>query len=128
LLAESHGKARGDIACTPGKSYLVQSPFGHLPGLVKVLLMAKGPHHGVIEKAEMSEKPSQLECAAQAKAGNPVRFPTCDIIAVENHTSRRRCIVAADHIEQGGLARPIRADETHQFIFADLESDVFDRD
>ena len=47
-----------------------------------------------------------------------------DRLAVEANVARRRVIDAGDHVEDGGLARAVRADEPHDLAGIDVDRDV----
>ncbi len=67
----------------------------------------------VLQHAHLVEQALVLERARDAQCGDGVRRPSDQVGAavVEGDAARRRAVEAADHVEDRGLARAVRADQ-----------------
>ena len=75
----------------------------------------------VVDDAEATERARDLVRAGQAEAGDPVRRDPGDVPAVEHDRAAVGPVVAADHVDQRRLARPVGPDEAQDLAGADLE-------
>ena len=76
----------------------------------------------VVENSSCSEKADVLKCARDAALGEFVAVSS-QRLACRQKLNRAfgRLINTGDEIEHGGFARAIRADESDQFVFADMQ-------
>ena len=81
----------------------------------------------VVEDAHRAEEPDVLEGAGHAAFGEHVRFHAGGGFSVEGDLAFGRLIDAGDHVEDGGLARAVGADEADQLALADFQAHVADR-
>ena len=84
----------------------------------------EGADHHVVEHGEACERLDQLEGAADAGAADLVRPPAVDAPAVEAHEPRIGPVDAGDHVEAGGLAGAVGADQRHDLALADRKGEV----
>src|SRR5690606_27919946 len=74
--------------------------------------------------ALIGEELRDLEGARDATAGDRTRGQAGDGATIEMNAARLRPHVTRAQIEQGGLARPVRADHGKKFSFVDIEADA----
>src|SRR2546422_9610250 len=74
----------------------------------------------VVDDAEATERARDLVRAGQAEAGDPVRRDPGDVPAVEHDRAAVGPVVAADHVDQRRLARPVGPEEAQDLAGADL--------
>src|SRR5882724_12274691 len=92
------------------------------PGLAAVTAAAEHRGEGdVVDDAESAERARYLVGAGQAEPGDPVSPDPGDVPAVEHDPAAVGLVVAADHVDQRRLARPVRADEAENLAGPDLE-------
>ena len=77
--------------------------------------------HDVVEHGESGERLHDLEGAADAGGADLVRAQAVDGFPLENNFAGVRGIDAGDHIEDGGLAGAVRADQAVDVALGDLE-------
>ena len=82
-----------------------------------------GDRH-VVEHGAALDQVDGLEGAADAQVEPLVRRPPGDVGAGEDDLARRRRHAAADDVEQGGLARAVRAAQPEQAALGQRERDV----
>src|SRR6266540_6443618 len=71
-----------------------------------------GDHEQVLQRGQLGEHADDLERPANAAARDLIGLAPVDAHAVEQDAPRIAALHAGDAVEQGGLARAIRADET----------------
>src|SRR5262249_37413664 len=84
------------------------------------------PHQNVLERSHLPEQADVLESAADPAFGDVMRWLAGEVVAVEDDLTGRRGIDAGDHVEEGRLARSVRADQAHDRPPRDREVDVVD--
>ncbi len=80
------------------------------------------PGHDVVEHAHALEERHVLEGARDAERGHVVGPELRPVAALEEDLALVRVVEAADHVEQGGLARAVGPDDGHDLAAADLEA------
>src|SRR3989344_9403296 len=75
----------------------------------------------VFEDGELGEQPDNLEGPANASPGNLMRQQARDALPAALHAAVARQVKPVDDFEEGGLSRAVRANQAHDFPFADLE-------
>src|SRR6185437_1550410 len=83
-------------------------------------------HHQVVADGELGEHLHPLVRPAQPQPGPPVRGKVVEVAAVQHHHPVVGPQLAADAVEQGGLAGAVRTDEADGLAGGDLERDVLD--
>jgi hypothetical protein len=81
----------------------------------------------VVERGEAAEDLRVLEGARHAEPRDPVRGDGQQVVAVEAHPPRRRPVETGDHVEHGGLARPVGPDQGEDLPGPDRQVDVGQR-
>src|SRR5258705_5876225 len=87
-----------------------------------------GADHDVLQDALRGEEGEILERATDAEPGDLVRRLGQKRGALEVDRPGRRRVQAAQAVEQGGLARTVRADQTHDLSGLDVEGDPIEGD
>ncbi len=82
----------------------------------------------VLEHRHVREGPRNLVRAGDAAAAASSRVQTRNVGAVETHRPGGRCVGSGEHVEQGGLAGAVGADDADGFVVAQAEIDVGDGD
>ena len=82
----------------------------------------------IFDDAQIHEQIIALERARNAGAANAVRRPAGDVGFIEENTTRGRRQLAADLIDQAGLAGAVRTDDDMAFARLDGEVDVIGHD
>src|SRR5262249_3000250 len=86
------------------------------------------PHEDVLERRHLLEQADVLERTTDAALRRRVRRLAADVLTVEDDPAGRRLVDAGDHVEEGRLAGPVRADQTEDRTGGDREVDVVDGD
>src|SRR3989440_7103633 len=86
--------------------------------------MLTDPH--VVEGGHVGEEPDLLKGPSDAQVGDPVGLEPGDVLALEDHRSRRRGIDAGDRVEERGFAGAVGPDQGEDLAFADLEGGLVD--
>ena len=89
---------------------------------------AVGAEGDVVEQAHLRPELDVLEGARQAEPGEPPLREGRDVAAEKLDPARRHRQGSRQQVEQGRLARPVRADQADDLAGADLEADVVDGD
>src|SRR4029453_1488667 len=89
---------------------------------------AMGAHHDVVQDGHGPEQRQVLEGAPDAHPGNVVGLRREQVAILEGDAAGRGLVEPAQAIEEGGLARPVRADQAHDLARLDVERDVVQRD
>src|SRR6218665_456468 len=76
----------------------------------------------VLQHREVLIDRGRLELAAHAGAHDLILVQAAEVRAVEQHPARARPGLAADHVQQRGLARAVRADDQAQLVALDREA------
>ena len=84
-------------------------------------------HHDVLERAHRPEQPDVLERPGHAVGHDQVRALRGDVAPVEQDLARRRLVEAGEHVEEGGLAGPVRPDDRDDRFLGHPERDAVDR-
>src|SRR5882724_3562040 len=87
----------------------------------------EGSDHHVVLDGEIAEGLDDLERAAQAQCADLVRGHPRDVAAVEEDAALVRGVEARDDIEEGGLARAVRADDADDLARGGAQRDFTDR-
>src|SRR5262249_3259929 len=82
----------------------------------------------VLERRHVVEEADVLERAPDPQPGHPVRREPCRVVAVEDDLARGRRVHAGEHVEEGGPACALRADQARDSACRDREVDVVARD
>jgi hypothetical protein len=78
----------------------------------------------VLGGRELGEDAGGLEGTGKAGA-DPLVLPRAgDVFTVEEDAAGRRCDLAGDETDAGGLARPIRPDQADDLAAADVEGEI----
>ena len=77
--------------------------------------------HDVVEDGKRQRKARTLEGARDAGSVHQLRRQVGDVFAVEPDAPAVARVDAGDHVEKGGLAGSIRADETEDLVTLDSE-------
>ena len=91
---------------------------GHMSLVVR---QCWGNHHVLAEPPGSGTVASFLESARRCRGGDLVGVETGHIGALEEDLSRVRRIQTADGVEEGRLARTVKADDAHDLALLDLE-------
>ena len=78
----------------------------------------------IIQDAHLFPEANVLEGSADTHSGYLVRATPHQIRSVEQYLSACRLVDAGDQVENGCLARSIRADEAHQFAPIQLDVEI----
>ncbi|EWS64420.1 hypothetical protein Y695_02332 [Hydrogenophaga sp. T4] len=89
-----------------------------------VLQLQHGAH--ILRHRELAEDRGFLGQVTQAHAGTAVDRQGFDALAVEQDLPTIGAQQAHDHVERGGLARAVGAQQADHFTFVDLEGDILD--
>ena len=84
-------------------------------------------HQEVLHDGEAREWFHDLECAPDAELGTLVRGCVRDLATLEEDASTGNPHRATHQVEEGGLARAVRADEAHDLPFRNGKLHVVDR-
>ena len=82
----------------------------------------------VIQHRQRFEQTDVLEGARDARRGDAIRAHAGDAAPLQNDAALRGGIYAGDHVESGGLARAVRADERDDLLTVDVHAQVVDGD
>ena len=119
-LGQGQGVAGG--VCHIGKAHPLQHGIGRVPGLGRFGVADIGPHHHVLQHGEVAEGLADLIGPADAHLAHLVRLGVVDELAVIVELALGHGQGAGEHVEQGGLAGAVGADEAQDLIF--MEDDV----
>ena len=81
----------------------------------------------VVEHGQVGEEPDVLKSARNANLIDDMRLHAVDPVAFERHGTLRGQVDARHHVEDGGFARAVRADQPHQFALADGDFKIGNR-
>ena len=84
-----------------------------------------GQHDRLVDR-HGREEGGVLEGADQAEPGSHLGTGPADVLPLEMHRAPVLAGETAENLEQGGLAGPVRADQTQDLAGADLEVDGVD--
>src|SRR6266480_2318746 len=84
------------------------------------------PDEHVLERRHLWEEADVLERAADTELRDRVWRLVGDVDAVEDDHARRRAVEAGEHVEEGRLAGPVRADQADDRALRDREVEVVD--
>ena len=82
----------------------------------------------VLGRGEVVEQRHDLEGARDAAQRHALRRAAGDVLAAERDGAPARAHAAGQHVEEGGLARAVRAHHAVQLAFVDGEVDLFEHD
>src|SRR5262245_14584863 len=82
----------------------------------------------IIRHRQAHERPRQLEAARQAQMRAPIGRQSIERAPLEMHRAGLVVERAANAIDEGALARPIRTDQAQAFALRDIEVDPLQRD
>ena len=133
-----HVTIRQDVArpvCLCQHADLRQQAQGHLafvgsralPHGEQFASLRQQRHLNVFHNGQRSECLGYLECTAHAHAPDIARVAAHQLIATKPDGARIGLELAIDHVEGGGLARTIRADQGQQFSRSQIERNAVDR-
>jgi hypothetical protein len=80
-----------------------------------------GAHDDVLQRRHLPPEADVLESPGNAESGDPVPLDLSERRTVERDTSRGGPIHPGDGVEAGGLARPVRADQSQDLAASDVE-------
>ena len=125
-LLLGHVEAAGRLVGPVHQAHLGQGLIGQTGrGAQGVAFPAEaGPHHDVFPDRQIVEGPHHLVGPGQAPPGHLIGGQAGDLFAPENHLARGRGIDAVDHVEQGGFAGAVGADEPQDLALGQIEGDV----
>src|SRR4029079_2849858 len=83
-------------------------------------------HHHVLGGSHCPEQTDVLKCSSHAPSGDGVRCHTEHRLTVEVDVTLCRRVQASEHIEERGLAGPVRTDERNDRSDRNVEVDVVD--
>ncbi len=83
--------------------------------------------HDVLQQGHRREQGEVLERASDAEAGDPVGGGVDQVLPFEHHPPGGRLVDAADDVEHRGLASTVRADQTTDLTFVDVERQSVER-
>src|SRR6185312_10630523 len=83
-------------------------------------------HRDIVRHGDLVERPHDLEGAAHAGAANLVRAHADEGLSVEHNVAACRLQGTGDHVEGGGLAGAVRADQRMDGAGRHFEGDVVD--
>ena len=75
----------------------------------------------ILESGHVAEETDILEGPSQPQRSGAIGTQAADLLAIEQHLTRRRSVKAGDHVEKGRLASAVRADQTGDRAFLDIE-------
>src|SRR5690606_33560654 len=81
-------------------------------------------YHDVLDGTQGSEQTDVLKGTCQTRHRNLMRLQTCQLVPHEIAVAGLRHIQAGQHVEQGGLACPIGADQTVNIALANRKTDI----
>jgi hypothetical protein len=107
--------------------------MGHLFLLSEPPVNQRGEHprahphvpaeHEVVEDRHPPEEGDVLEGPGHPPLGDVIRLEPRDVRPLEDDATRVRVIEPTDHVQQGGLARSVGADDREDLALADLQAD-----
>ena len=97
---------------------------GRLPGPARALADAERGDLDVLAHRQRAERVAVLERAGEAAAAAPVGAPRRDHAVVEDDRAGRGEVEAAEQVDEGRLARAVRADQAHHLVAVQLERDT----
>ncbi len=114
-LVEGPGEGRALLPRSPGSAEHGRDGARVHPAV------AAGQH--VFEHGEILEEADGLEGPGDAELDDAVGGPVRDVSALEADSSPVGAVIAGDEVEDGGLARPVRADEPDDGPLLHVEGD-----
>src|SRR5690348_12451616 len=78
----------------------------------------------ILERRHARKETDRLKCPRNAAFGDAIGAKPDDAPAVEQEFARARLDQTGDDIEEGGFARPVRADEAGDRALLDGEIDI----
>src|SRR5512136_1427239 len=81
----------------------------------------------ILERGHVAEEADILEGPSQPQSSGAVGTQAANLLALQQHLTRRRLVNARDHVEKGCLARAVRANQTCDHAFLDIEVEVVQR-
>src|SRR3990172_3513032 len=83
-------------------------------------------HQDVFQRGQVGEQPDVLIGAGDAQLGDPVGGEPFQMVAVEEDLAGLRLVETGDTVEEGRLARAVRADDAVDGAFLDFQIKVVD--
>src|SRR5260221_473669 len=85
------------------------------------------PDHHVLERRQIGEQADVLEGARDARDRDPIGREPGDALSIEKKQPLIRRVNAGEQVEQRGLARPVRSDQSKDLAARDRERNVLQR-
>jgi len=82
----------------------------------------------VLENRETVEQPKMLERPAHAGGSDRARRLTVDLLTKKDDLAAVGSVDTREHIQQRGLARAVRSNQSDEFALTELERDLVDGD
>ncbi|GJD58404.1 hypothetical protein IFDJLNFL_4324 [Methylobacterium dankookense] len=84
--------------------------------------MREAPDHDVLQDRHLPEQLGVLEGAGEAEPGDGVDLPAGEVRSVEAERTRARPVEARDRVDEGRLARSVRADQGVDLPWGDADT------
>jgi len=101
-------------------------PAERVPERIPVAAAPQQAAANVLEDAELVEDRGDLKAARQAQPIDAVRRQPVQSCCIQPYLARCERESAADQVEQGGLAGPVRADQRVTLTRGDVYADAAD--